>query len=926
MSILDDLLDRWEELRERGESISAEELCRDHPELLPEIRRQIKALEAVSLQFGSGLESASENAESIWGPSSNFELLNRYEIIKLHASGGLGHVYLAHDTVLDRPVAIKFLKRAELTKEQLDRFEWEARITGRLDHPGIVPIHSMQESENSTPCYVMRFINGHTLHQNVEAIWENNRSQPPHGYYQGEPLRELLRAFAAICNIVAYAHAQGVIHRDIKPGNIMLGPFGETLLLDWGIAKQFRTDSVDEMKRALPIYLRTEETDLKQLRSIANINSPTLTATGQAIGTPAYASPEQLRGLESASNPSTDLFSLGATLYFILSGRSPIEVFGWSTYLDQCSLPDSQLAASLPPKVPKALRAICNKAMRTQPQDRYAIAADLANDIQMYLSQEPVSVLPETWLARLSRFARKHPGLIGASVATTAVVMIAIIISSALVDAKNRRLEESAISLEQSLAKTQLANKQALAALRQMFDGVVVHHFAQREVMSEDDSVYLQKILQQYYDFANQQGDDIHARTIKAEANYRLADLLHRLNQKSDPIPMAKESVELYQQLCDQDKQFDLIDEYLEALRLLSETQVVAGENESGITNAKLGLSEFERTQELYSSSVPLQATELQASLHSIIAGGYTEQSEWSQAVASDKLSLAYWQVLLAAQPDKGRFKYKTAQTLGRLAESADHPEVECSPEQQLEYANQSVELARQYFELDHDIVESRIGYTNSLSARALAFLRQKKYEESTQDINLAIDHMDYLGQSFRSQNFNSMTVTYRLLKIRIRYEVNDWEGIIDQIDSLRPMSLNVDALSVCISKLTEYSQLFPEFPLALEWLTEMYWRRARLLSLEDKPQALSDRQSAIESLRKLIEQEPDETKHQINLVDALAKTAMEQARLGRLTSAQQLMEQARSDLLKLKSATPEQIETLQQLLTEAQIQVDGTK
>ncbi len=281
MSIVDDLLDRWEELRERGEHVSAEELCRDYPDLLPEVRRQISALEAVSLQFGSDESEVTSktNSESTWNPSGHFELLNRFEIIKLHASGGLGHVYLAHDKVLDRPVAIKFLKRAELTKEQLERFEWEAKITGRLEHPGIVPIHSMQESENSSPCYVMRFINGKTLAQSVQAALQDEREDALNRYYHSVHFQQLLRAFVTVCNIVAYAHSQGVIHRDIKPGNIMLGPFGETLLLDWGIAKHFESPSHPKPQDSIPHSLLTIHVDQEQLRALNRLDSPTYTAT-----------------------------------------------------------------------------------------------------------------------------------------------------------------------------------------------------------------------------------------------------------------------------------------------------------------------------------------------------------------------------------------------------------------------------------------------------------------------------------------------------------------------------------------------------------------------------------------------------------------------------------------------------------------------
>lgn len=157
-------------------------------------------------------------------------MTSEFQVEFLHASGGLGDVYLASEPNLNRQVAIKFPRKSRLSAEQLARFEREAQITGRLNHPGVVPVFSMKQDNALQPCYVMRFVDGSTLRQRVEQL--NEVLSGSSDYFSSMEFRQLLQGFVALCNIVAYAHEQGIIHRDIKPENIILGRFGETLLME----------------------------------------------------------------------------------------------------------------------------------------------------------------------------------------------------------------------------------------------------------------------------------------------------------------------------------------------------------------------------------------------------------------------------------------------------------------------------------------------------------------------------------------------------------------------------------------------------------------------------------------------------------------------------------------------------------------------
>jgi serine/threonine protein kinase len=389
------LLLRWDVLRRQGREVTARELCTDWPELVPELDRRIEVVRAMdrvldveaTQRRSMATVDIADGASPVWGLPDALRAATVYRPQRHLAAGGLGEVLTAYQEELDRLVALKRIRPDKLHETARRRFLREAAITARLQHPGIVPVYGVGQDDDG-PFYAMPLIQGRTLQEAIGGFHgdESLRRDPSR---RGLKLRGLLQQLIAVCNTVAYAHDQGIMHRDLKPSNIMLGPYGETLVLDWGLAK--RLDANDPGAEA---------------GGDAPSPSPSpedLTAAGAVLGTPRYMSPEQARG--QPVGPASDFFNLGLILYTILTGKlafdragpegtDPLEVVRDATVLP----PRRQ-----DPSLPRALEAICLKALSARPEDRYGSARALAEDIEHWLADEPVSAWREPWSTRSRR-------------------------------------------------------------------------------------------------------------------------------------------------------------------------------------------------------------------------------------------------------------------------------------------------------------------------------------------------------------------------------------------------------------------------------------------------------------------------------------------------------------------------------------------
>jgi serine/threonine protein kinase len=419
------------------------------------------------------LDGLTSRAES---DSVSREVGPRFQIVRHHAEGGLGKVSVAIDRELKREVALKeILERHADDPARRDRFLIEAEITGGLEHPGIVPVYSLGHSADGRPFYAMRLIRGETLADAIARFHKERSGAEPGGW--GLELRKLLRRFIDVCNAIEYAHGRGILHRDLKPSNVMLGKHGETLVVDWGLAKPIGPGDSDEDDEG----------------PLLPFSGGSQTLPGSAIGTPSFMSPEQAGGRRGSIGARSDVYSLGATLYCLLTGRAPFVSTEPGRILQDVQEGNFPRPRQVNPRVPRPLEAICLKAMAVDPNNRYGSTRELAEDIERWNADEPVSALQEPLNQRLGRWTRRKRTTVTACLAGLVVAIVALgviltlqananhelrrandlarLINSSLLDA-NRRVAKTNEELKAASLRERARLDLALDAIRSFHAGV----------------------------------------------------------------------------------------------------------------------------------------------------------------------------------------------------------------------------------------------------------------------------------------------------------------------------------------------------------------------------------------------------------------------------------------------------------------------
>ncbi len=498
---------------------------------------------------------------------------NRFHRLRPWREGGLGKVWIALDRELHREVALKEIKSQHAgNRTSQERFLIEGEITGSLEHPSIVPVYGMGRYSDGRPYYAMRFVHGesleeaiHRFHHSSEHLSDQqlaptannpNRIETDAASFQlaaglvegreardGKPakesrqpspradagqravaFRELLGHFIAVCNAIAYAHSRGVLHRDLKPANILLAKYGETLVVDWGLAKVAgQKDQFDLGSGETPLELQSG-------------NSSAPTRLGAVVGTPAFMSPEQAQGRQDLLTSASDIYSLGATLYCLLTGRSPFEGTELSVVLDRVRTGQFPRPRQIKPDVPRALESICMKSMALTREERYATATALADDLQHWLADEPVSAHPENRWERASRWVRRHKAAAVSSAAGLLLLAIVSTVGAVLVNHQRQiadRLadENGRLATEERAAKVQaeLAFRDARDAVDDFFTEVSENSLLNQPGMQPVRKELLQKTLDYYQRFLTERAGDPGVREELAATLYKAARIIDEL-------------------------------------------------------------------------------------------------------------------------------------------------------------------------------------------------------------------------------------------------------------------------------------------------------------------------------------------------------------------------------------------------------------
>lgn len=524
---LDALICEYLEAAERGRPPAEEDFIAQHPAFAEQLREFFSDWGGIPDPASKGStaetqDTQHDDSDPAQGKVARQLELEDFELVREIGRGGMGQVFEARQRSLRRVVAVKAMaagktsarhgrhggKAAERNTQELrGRFLREAEVTGGLQHPGIVPVYAVGSAADGEPYYAMRLIEGESLHDAIERFHASLNLGEDFPRTRALEFRRLLRRLIDVCNAIDYAHSQQVIHRDIKPRNVMLGRFGETLVVDWGLAK-----------------LTAPGTSLVDTSPLPVSQPISGTHQGSAVGTPAFMSPEQASGELERLGPASDVYSLGATLYCLLTGKQAFEGRDLLAIFDRVKRGDFPKPRAVCPHVPAALEAICLKAMALEKSGRYATATLLADDLERWLADEPVSAYREPFLERCARWGRRHRTWIRAGMLGLAVVSALAALSAWMIDRERQATE---LHRKQALARLNQSRGLTDALLTGVSESLALHPNAQGT-----RKYLLERAAAEYEQFVQQSEDDPELELERGRSYLRLGEVRHLLREQ----------------------------------------------------------------------------------------------------------------------------------------------------------------------------------------------------------------------------------------------------------------------------------------------------------------------------------------------------------------------------------------------------------
>ena len=782
----------------------------------------------------------------------------RFKILRLHQKGGLGRVSIALDEELNREIALKEILAAHADNtENRARFMREAEITGALEHPGVVPVYSLGKFADGRPFYAMRFIRG----MNLQIALEDYHQLETDAAAKQLQFRQLLGRFINVCYALEYAHSRGVIHRDLKPGNIMLGDYGETLVVDWGLAK------------TLSDGFETEDSVVAPVATTQRASS-TETVVGRVVGTPSYMSPEQAAGRLDALGPCSDIYSLGSTLYHLLTGEVAF------TGTEEEVLGNVQMGRFARPRVvdsnvPRALEAICLKAMARMPAERYASGRELAADLERYLAGEHVLAYAEPLVARAGRWIRNHKPLVYSSAAALAVALTALTISVVTLSAANVRVRASRDAATLSYQEADRQRKRAerhfgLArdAVRDYYISVSEETLLKQPGLQPLRESLLRQALVYYQGFLDERDDDPTLREEVAQAHFFTGQITQAIDSPANALPHYQKAAESQQRL-------------LAASPELSGLASVYGKTLNAMGGASLRLGQFDAADDYFQQAIEVRGR---------LAKADPEDVEAARTLASSVMNLGFVHYL-REEFDTAIEQMQHAQTI-RLVHASDPTTITTNMQRDLGMGYYNLALT---FIAVKDVPQAEKNYLSAIGA--FEQLLQLDPADMNNLRKLAVCHR-MVGQLKSDLGDSDKAIEYyeraeqTLAELRLRNPemlefASDLAGVYLhlglELAKQQQAEPAVDALDEAIDLLHELikqAETVPQFRLDLgRCLRES----AKLLATANQPdEAIARLQESTAVLSQLVKTEPSNEKYTSELQqsnDELARvTASEKA------------------------------------------------